>query len=336
MNPSFLALAFRFLARAFFGLLLILFVAWVFGLICYDGPLESLSANLVLAGAWLLVLYLVLRASSAWALLLGIALFAIVLVPWLRIQPSNDRDWKPEFARTGWSEIEGDRVTLHEVRNFDYDTEGAVTERWESRVVHLSNLRGIDLFLDAFMGEWIAHPLVSFDFGEEGHLVLSIETRREKNESFSMVGGLYKMFELQYLFGDERDFIRVRTNLRREPVYVYKLQGSDSLWREFFLESLNAQNQLKKHPRFYNVVTANCTTSLRTQRHGDERGRMDIRLLLNGKLDAMLAERGALAVDDIPFEELRRRSLITPTAQEAHDDPLFSERIRKGVPGFPP
>ena len=336
MNQSFLAFAFRFLARVLLGLLLTLFIAWIFGLICYDGPLESLSANLVLAGVWLLLLYLVLRASSAWALLPAIGLFALVLVPWLRIQPSNDRDWKPEFARTGWSEIEGDRITLHEVRNFDYDPEGAVTERWESRVVHLSNLRGIDLFLDAFMGEWIAHPLVSFDFGDEGRLVLSIETRREKNESFSMIGGLYKMFELQYLFGDERDFIRVRTNLRREPVYVYKLQGTEALFREFFLESLNAQNQLKKHPRFYNVVTANCTTSLRTQRHGDERGRTDIRLLLNGKLDAMLAERGAFAVDDIPFEELRRRSLITPVAQEAHEDPLFSERIRKGVPGFPP
>ncbi len=336
MNGGFFARALAAAAKGVLWLLATLFIFWLFGLICYDGPLDSLSGNTILAGAWMLALYLVLKSSSAWAALPGLGLVSIVMLPWLAIKPSNDRDWKPEFARTGWSEIDGDQITLHEVRNFDYDRDGAAIERWESRVVHLSKLRGIDLFLDAFMGEWIAHPLVSFDFGEDGRVVLSIETRREKKESFSMLGGLYKRFELQYLFGDERDFVRVRTNLRHEPVYVYKLAGTAAIWREFFLESLNAQNELKSNPRFYNVVTANCTTSLRAQKHGQKRQRADIRLLLNGKLDEMLFERGALAVKDIPFAELRRRSLINDKALAAHDDPLFSERIRQGAPGYPP
>lgn len=311
-------------------------VAWLFGLICYDGPADRFS-NVFLALLWLLALAVVLiLLPRVWAWLAAAALAACVLLPWLRIEPSNDRNWKPEFARTGWSEIDGDRITLHEVRHFDYDLEGGVAERWETRVVHLSKLRGMDLFLDAFMGEWIAHPIVSFDFGEDGRLALSVETRREQHESFSMLGGLYKMFELQYLFGDERDFIRVRTNVRDEPVYLYRLAGNQAVWREFFLECVNAQNELKTQPRFYNLVTANCTTSLRAQKPAALRGRLDIRLLLNGKLDEMLAERGALLVNDIPFPELRRRSLINDKAHAAHDDPFFSECIRRGVPGYPP
>ncbi len=328
--PSAARAVMRPLRKAAAGLILV----WMFGAICYDGPFAAFSANAALAVAWLLALAAACRLPGRLARGGVVFLAGVVVIPWLLIRPSNERDWKPEFARTGWSEIEGDRVTLHEVRNFDYTADGLTTERWETRVVHLSKLRGIDFFLDAFMGEWIAHPIVSFDFGEDGRLTLSIETRREKHESFSMLGGLYKMFELQYLFGDERDFIRVRTNIRREPVYLYKMAGTPAIWREFFLESVQAQNELKKRPRFYNVVTANCTTSLRAQKPVVMRDRFDLRLLLNGKVDAMLYERGAFTVKDLSFAELRRRGFINDKAVAAHDALDFSERLRAGVPGF--
>lgn len=319
------------LKKAARALGLTLLCAWLFGAVWFDGPLTIGKGNALLAALWAGLLFAA-RFTPKPRLALAL-LVLLVLVPWLTIRPSNDRDWKPEFARTGWSEIDGDRVTLHEVRNFDYTPEGGVTERWEARTVHLSNLRGIDLFLDAFMGDWVAHPILSFDFGPDGRLCLSVETRRERAESFSMFGGLYKMFELQYLFGDERDFIRVRTNIRREPVYLYRLSGKPATWRAFFLDSLHTQNSLKARPRFYNVITANCTTSLRTNQPEDIRGRFDIRLLLNGKLDEMLFERRAIQHQGLPFPELRRRSFITPEAQAAHEDPAFSERIRALVPG---
>ncbi len=309
-----------------------LLALWLFGAARFDGPFLSGDANLALALVWLAAFI-----AAGWSRrprLIRAALVLAVLIPWLLIRPSNERDWKPEFARTGWSEIAGDRVTLHEVRHFDYPADGEVVERWESRVVHLSNLRGVDFFLDAFMGEWIAHPIFSFDFGPEGRLTLSVETRRERHESFSMFGGLYKMFELQYLFGDERDFIRVRTNARREPVYLYRMGGTPANWRVFFLKSLKTQNRLKERPVFYNVVTANCTTSLSAQKPAALRGRSDIRLLLNGKLDELLYECGAFAVQDLPFAELRRRGFISDKAAAAPDATDFSERIRVGVPGF--
>lgn len=319
------------LKKGFVGFAGALLCIWLFGALWFDGPFTIGKGNAWLAVAWI-ALVIATRFTPKPRLSFGLAIL-LVWVPWLLIQPANDRDWKPEFNRTGWSEIDGDRVTLHEVRNFDYSPEGHVTERWESRTVHLSNLRGIDFVLDAFMGDWVAHPIMSFDFGPEGRVCLSIETRREKDESFSMLGGLYKMFELQYLFGDEKDFIRVRTNLRKEPLFLYPLKGTPEIWREFFMDSVNAQNALLKHPQFYNVISANCTTSLRAHRQSGQKQRFDLRLLLNGKLDEMLYQRGALQHADIAFPELRRRSYITPAAQAAHADPAFSERIRVGLPG---
>jgi len=310
---------------------------WCFGAIFYDGPMHPPGrGNFALATAWLagtLLLLLLRPRGLPRPLLAGVAVLVVIL-PWLSIRPSNDKDWEAEFARTGWVDVQGDTLTFHEVRNFDYPRDGKVIERWETRTYKLSDLRGIDYFHDAFMGKILAHPIMSFDFGEDRHIALSVETRREKGESFSVFGGLYKLFELHYVFGDERDFIRIRTNIRDEPVHLYRLDISPEDAREFLLDSIAAQNALKEKPRFYNVITANCTTSLRAQEPADKRARFDIRILANGLLDELMWERGALVTDGLPFEELRRRSLINEAAEAAHDAPDFSRRIRIGRPGF--
>ena len=38
----------------------------------------------------------------------------------ISIPPSNDRDWQPDVARLSWAEIDGDRITVHNIRNFEY------------------------------------------------------------------------------------------------------------------------------------------------------------------------------------------------------------------------
>lgn len=328
-----LALTAKALALLAVGLL----VLWSFGAILYNGPLPAGRGNLALAVIWALAtLALFARARSRRDRWLGFTgCLAVVMIPYACIRPSNDRSWQPEFARTGWTEIAGDRVTFHQFRNFDYTRDGQVTERWETRSVHLSNLRGADLFLDAFGGALIAHPIASFDFGPEGRVALSVETRRERGESFSVFGGLYKKFELQYLFGSEEDFVRVRTNVRHEPVYLYKIGGSYDRVTDFFLDSVAAQNRLRDQPKFYNVISANCTTSLRQQSAVEHRIRADWRLICNGKLDEMIYQHGGMAASaQLPFAELRRRSLINERAAAAHDDPDFCAAIRRGLPGF--
>jgi hypothetical protein len=301
-----------------------------------DGPLGMRSGNAWLAVGWLLIAiaFLSFPRKPRMRFLLWFAWFLLVLIPWLEKAPSNDRNWKPEWAKTGWVELKGGALTFHNFRNFDYASDGGVTERWETRTVNLRNLKGVDYFHDAFGGDLIAHPILSFDFGPDGHIALSVETRREVGEDYSEIGGLYKMFELQYLWGDERDFIRVRTNVRDEPVYLYRTALTPEQTLFLLLDSIRETNQLRERPRFYNAISANCTTSLQAQTLELREAPFDIRMLANGKLDELIYEKGGFRGDGLPFAEMRDRAFINPAAQAAHEDADFSFRIRVGRPGF--
>ena len=54
-------------------------------------------------------------------------------------------------------------------------------------------------------------------------------------------------------------------------------------------------------------------------------------MLINGHLDELLYERGTIATN-LPFAELKKRSLINPRAKAADKDPAFSQRIRQDLP----
>ncbi len=225
-------------------------------------------------------------------------------------------------------------LSFHSFRSFDYGIDGSVTEHWETRKVHLRNLKGMDYFHVAFGGDLIAHPILSFDFGPDGRIALSVETRRELGEDYSEIGGLYKMFELQYLWGDERDFIRVRTNVHNEPVYLYRTALTPEETLFVLLDSIRETNWLKEQPRLNNVITANCTTSLQAQTLEFRNAPFDIRMLANGRLDELVYEKGGFLGEDLPFAEMRQRAFVNPAAQAAHDDGEFSTRIREDRPGF--
>ncbi len=262
--------------------------------------------------------------------------FAGVLAWWLTLRPSNDRPWQPDVARTAWAEIEGDRVTLHNVRHGDYRTETDYTPRWETRTVDLGKLRGIDLAINYWGSALMAHPIASFQFEDAPPVCFSIETRKEIGESYSAIGGLYRQYELIYVCADERDVLRVRTNFRHgEDVYLYRLTATPEQARKRFLEYVTAMNALHARPRWYHALTTNCTTSVRTQRTTHSRAPWDWRLLVNGYADEMLAERGAFA-GGLPFPELKRRARINEAALAAGDAPEFSRLIRAGRPGFEP
>lgn len=343
----------------------LLLTAWSAGALIYDGPGKPVEAlNLGLAAVWLSsVIILATRAQFQitlpgkkrplsigsesrkpsrktpvkWPAVLILSCLP-VYVYWLSIRPSNDRDWQAEFAQTGYVDVQGDNLIFHQLRNFDYQNDGSatgkVTDSWESRTHTLSKLNGIDLHFDAFGGKLMAHPMLSFDFGDEGHVLLSIETRREKHESFSALGGIYKMFELQYIFGDEADFIRVRTNIRDEPCYIYRTTATAAEARELLLDCIASQNALKKQPYWYNAVTTNCTTSYRAQTPSENRHPFDWRMLVNGQLDRMLYEKGVLETGGLSFDDLRKQALINPVAQKHTEAEGFSAAIRKGRAGF--
>jgi hypothetical protein len=255
-----------------------------------------------------------------------------VLIWWLTLSPTNDGDWQPDVAQKAWADIQGDEVTLHNVRNCDYRTDTDYTPHWETRTVRLSQITGIDLAIDYWGSPWIAHPIASFQFADAPPLCFSIETRRKVGQTYSTIGGLYRQFELIYIVADERDVIRVRTNYRNEDIYLYRTTVSPAQARERFLEYIHSLNALRNKPRWYNAITTNCTTSIRTQHPANERVPWDWRILLNGKGDELLYERHVIVTSGLPFAELKTRSLINTRARAANDSPDFSKLIRVGLP----
>jgi hypothetical protein len=263
-------------------------------------------------------------------------LFVLVLLWWFRLQPSATRDWKPDVERIAKADIQGDVVTISNVRNFDYRTETEYTPRWETRTLKLSELTGADLFLINWGIPEISHLILSFEFTPPGqppvYLPFSVETRQEKHESYSAVRGFFRQYELIYIAADERDVVRLRTNYRQgENAFLYRLKTTPESRRRAFLAIVNRLNRLHDKPEWYNALTANCTTSITSDIASNGGSRLrDIRLLLNGYLDQAAYERGLLEQTG-PFEEIRRRALINDRAKAAGEAPDFSRRIRAGL-----
>ncbi len=306
---------------------------WATGALWYDFPSAVLRMPVaVVYAAGMVAATIFLRTARAAGML--VAGFLLVLGWWLTLQPSNVRAWQPDVAQTPWAEIDGERVTLHNVRNCDYRSETDYTPRWETRVVDLAQLRGVDLAITYWGSDWMAHPIVSFQFDGALPVCFSVECRKETGEGYSAIGGLYRQFELIYVCADERDVIRLRTNFRQgETVYLYRTTVTSRNARERFLEYIAAMNALHAEPRWYNAATTNCTTAVRTQRDAAERQPWDWRILLNGYLDEMLYEKGAFA-GGLPFAELKQRARINDAARKADDSPDFSAKIRAGRPGM--
>jgi hypothetical protein len=265
-----------------------------------------------------------------------LVLFALLVVWWRTIPPSNNRDWQPDVATLSWADIAGDKITIHNIRNCVYRTETEFTVRHYDKSFDLAKLKSIDFFLVYWGSPKIAHTMMSFNFEEQGNVAFSIETRKEKGEEYSTIKGFFRQYEIIYVVADERDVVRLRTNYREagkgEDVYLYRLNASPEVARKVFLHYLSEINRLKDKPEWYNALTSNCTTSIRqhTKPYNPE-ARLDWRMIVNGYIDEMIYERGA--VDrSLPFAELKKRSYINPSAKKANDAADFSAQIRQGLP----
>jgi len=261
-----------------------------------------------------------------------VALYLGVIAWWIFIPPSHDRPWRPEVAVMPRAFIDGDRVRITGVRNFTYRTRDDFTVRYEEREVSLSHLTGIDFYVSYWSVGPVGHTFLSFIFDNALPLSISIETRPEVGEGFDPIASLFKQFELIYVVGDEHDLVGVRTNYRRETVYLYRLNSSAFDARRLLLIYLARINQLADRPEFYHLLTNSCTINIiRYANAAGRKGSFDIRHLFNGLIDDYLYASGRVDTS-LPFDELRRRSLINQAAQAADDAPDFSERIRAGLP----
>ncbi len=236
-------------------LLIVVSAAWGMLAIYYSHPASAALRN-GLAGLFglfsLAVLAgLVLRRWRWRALGAYVIVFAGLLAWWSSIAPSNDRDWKPEVARLPSATIDGDQVTVRNIRNFDYRTEADYTAAYYDKTFDLRKLDSVDLIASYWVGPAIAHIFLSFGFGDERSSRHLDRARDELGEAYSTIKGLFQQYELFYVVADERDVIRLRTNVRRDPpedVYVYQVSGPIENGRRLFLEYINKVNALGARP----------------------------------------------------------------------------------------
>jgi hypothetical protein len=331
-HRGFLSKFLGWLIAAVWFLCRVVLILWATLAIYYSNlPWPSLRLALAIAFAafaiWALWVSPRRRASVAF-----VVLYLGLVAWWISISPSHHREWRPEVAVMPRAFIDGDRVHLTGVRNFEYRSRDDFTVRYQEREVSLSHLTALDFYVSYWSEGLVGHTFLSFIFDNAPPLSISIETRPEVGEGFAPIASLFKQFELIYVVGDERDLVGVRTNYRHETVYLYRLNGSVDDERRLLLVYLARINELADRPEFYHLLSNSCTINIvRYMNAAGRVGRFDIRHLFNGLIDSYLYYSGRVDTS-LPFDELRRRSLINGAAHAADGAPDFSERIRASLP----
>jgi Domain of unknown function (DUF4105) len=323
----------------FIGLLMLGVSGWgVLALHYWDHANATLRDALAAAWALASLVFIVGFSVGRWrwrSLAAFTALFALLVTAWSTIAPSNDREWEPENAVLAYADIDGERVTLHNIRNFNYRTATDFTPAYYERSFDLRQLDSVDMFTVYWMGPAIAHVFLSFGFTDGAHVAFSIETRLERGQAYSSIAGFFRQYTLYYAVGDERDIVRLRTNYRHDPsehVYLFRPRGSEAGAKRLFLAYLREINALKQHAEWYNTLTSNCTNSIwLLARLNPGHVPYSWKVLVSGYLPEYLYEQGRLDTS-VPFAELERRAYINPLAQAADQAADFSQQIRAGQP----
>jgi len=315
---------------------LLLSAGWANLAIAYQLPGYApvrIGACLILNLIALAALVAVVRHRH-WRAVLIYAVALALLLAWSgSISASNDKNWAADVVHGITGIVDGDRLSVRNVRNFSWRTEAEYSERWEQRTYDLSKLRSLDLFLVYWTGPSIAHTIMSFGFDDGRYLDFSIELRRTQNDQYSALAGFFKTHELIYIGADERDLMTLR-KVRNENIQLYRLRTPPERTRALLVEYIKQANDLAAHPRFYNTITTNCTTAIfDMMRAVTSSIPFDWRIILTGHLPSYLYEHGAVDTR-ISLEELRRRADVTSQVEAELSEAEFSSRLREGVPAL--
>lgn len=251
-------------------------------------------------------------------------------IAWTSIRPSHDREWIDEQRLLPHATFHDDVVTIHNVRNFRWGPGQEVRPAWETRTYRLSQIQSVWYVLTPFASDWRgpAHAFVSFGFEGGEHVAISIESRRESGEAYSILRGMLKRFEIMYVVGDERDLIDLRVR-RGEDVYVYPIRASRAQVRDMFVAMMGRANDLRDRPEFYGSLANNCTTNLLVHVNSvaSRKIRYGRKILLPGYSDQLAHERGLIDTD-LTLDSARARFRVNERATRYAGAPDYSRRLR--------
>lgn len=270
---------------------------------------------------------------------IGLAAFALVLaavlVWWGTLTAPADRPWATEVSRQATGVINGDTLTVTDIRDFDWHTPDTFNERWISADYDLSQLQTTDVFLSYWGPLYMAHLIVSFGFENGDHLAWSVEVRRSDGGGFSPLADMFKANTLSIIAATERDVVGLRSNARGEDVQLYRLAVTREAARAILEQYVRDATKLAQTPRWYNSLFTNCTTVVFQIMDAVGAGQaFDWRMIANGYLPEYAYERGSVNTD-VTLEQLRELGRIAPRAQAHGLTDGFSAAIRQGVPTPP-
>ena len=315
-------------------LALLVLGAWCVGAILFGGGSGEISLfRWSLAACYALFVFSAVGRATRTDLVFA-GLGAVAVIGWfLTITPSNDRAWSEDQSRLSWAEIDGPLLHVKDVRDFRYRSTDDWDARWYDRTYDTRRLEKVWFVVEPFAEfEGAAHTMVTFGFSDGRYLAVSVELRKEPGEQFGVLAGLYKQFELMYVFADERDVIQLRTNHRKDRVYLHPIATSQEGMTAFLLDMVKRANALRERPEFYNTLTSSCTTNLvdHLEAVSDVDVPVDYRVMLPGWSGELAYELGLIDTD-LSFEATRERDLVTPRGQAADGRDDYSARIRAPV-----
>lgn len=311
--------------------LLVMMIAGLAGLVWLAAdahvPLSRMWVPRALIGIAVLAAFAALWLGFATQVWAASGLTALGFAVWYATRrPQLDKAWIPEVAHGLTGDVRG-LIHIPHVRRFRWITRKEVKEQWEAQSYDPDTITSVDLVMSVWSNPLIAHTMVSFGFADGRHLVFSGETRRQKGDRFTITGGFFRRFELILIAADERDVIHLRTDVRREKVYLYPVLMPPDARKALFLAFVGQGNDLARQAMWYNTVTTNCTTVpfeiVRTIASGL---RYDWRLLFSGHLPGYLHKLGVLPPGTMA--ELRARAALPVSGDDGTDDPAYSLRLR--------
>lgn len=260
-----------------------------------------------------------------------LTILCALIVGYISVRPTNTADWSLDQQVLPSATISNDLVTIENVRNFRYTSTSDYTPDYYTKTYNLDKIKTVDYIVEPF-GEFsgMAHTFLSFGFEGDRYVSISVEIRKKKGQSFSPWKGLLKQYTLVYVVADEKDVVKLRSNYRKDDVYVYPTKIDEEHARKLFLSMIARVNQLHNKPEFYNTITNTCTTNI--VRHVNEISEVKVpfsyKVLMPGYSDKLAYDLGLLDTM-LPFEKIRERYQINDKAMKYADDKDFSFKIRE-------
>lgn len=292
-------------------------------------PPFQMAGIVTIAAVALLILFLASRGKwrGVWR---WMGLSALVVFGWwFTITPRSDRDWMVDVSRGVTTEPVADGLLVRNIRNFDWTSETDATPAWYDTTVNPDDITSVDMLLSTWGNPDIAHTIVSFGFKTGQHIAFSVETRKENAETYSTLGGFFRLYELTLIAADERDIVRLRTDLRGETVSLYPIDLTLDQRKALFMSYIDYGNQLAAQPAWYNTLTTNCTTvPYFMVAQFSNRVTLDRRMMLPGRLPEYLNDLGVLAKGQ-DMAQIRTRARLGALGPAGPDSAAFSKAMRR-------